>query len=63
MMCINAWGGFKKMIGFCCTRVPPKLMAKMEEIKVRAWGENMRSPFCLFPSASGGLDSEGLGLE
>ena len=35
MMCINAWGGFKKMIGFCCTRVPPKLMAKMEEIKVR----------------------------
>ena len=35
MMCINAYGGFKKMIGFCCTRVPPKVMAKMEEIKVR----------------------------
>lgn len=34
LMCINAWGGFKKMTGFCRTRVPAELMAKMESIKV-----------------------------
>lgn len=33
LMCINAFGGFKKMTGFCRTRVPPPLMAKMEEIQ------------------------------
>lgn len=35
LMCINAWGGFKKMTGFCKTRVPGELLAKMESIKVR----------------------------
>lgn len=35
LMCINAFGGFKKMTGFCFTRVPPALMAKLEEIQVR----------------------------
>ena len=34
LMCINAWGGFKKMSGFCRTRVPAELMSKMELIKV-----------------------------
>lgn len=35
LMCINAFGGFKKMTGFCFTRVPSALMAKLEEIQVR----------------------------
>eukprot|EP00541_Cyclophora_tenuis_P008389 CAMPEP_0116563076 /NCGR_PEP_ID=MMETSP0397-20121206/12525_1 /TAXON_ID=216820 /ORGANISM="Cyclophora tenuis, Strain ECT3854" /LENGTH=410 /DNA_ID=CAMNT_0004089465 /DNA_START=12 /DNA_END=1245 /DNA_ORIENTATION=+ len=33
LMCINNYGGFKKMTKFCKTRVPPALGAKMEEIK------------------------------
>ena len=38
LMCINAFGGFKKMTGFCFTRVPPALWAKLEEIQVRRAG-------------------------
>jgi methylenetetrahydrofolate reductase (NADPH) len=33
LMCINAYGGFKKMSKFCKTRVPKDLEAKMESIK------------------------------
>lgn len=33
LMCINAYGGFKKMSNFCKTRVPKDLEAKMESIK------------------------------
>jgi len=33
LMCINAYGGFKKMSGFCKTRVPKDLGDKMELLK------------------------------
>jgi len=33
LMCINNYGGFKKMTGFCKTRVPMELAAKMETFK------------------------------
>ncbi|CAB9507277.1 Methylenetetrahydrofolate reductase [Seminavis robusta] len=33
LMCINAYGGFKKMTKFCKTRVPADLDAKMDSIK------------------------------
>jgi methylenetetrahydrofolate reductase (NADPH) len=33
LMCINAYGGFKKMAKFCKTRVPVALEEKMESIK------------------------------
>lgn len=33
IMCIANYGGFKRMIKFCKTRVPDSLMAKMEELK------------------------------
>eukprot|EP00592_Proboscia_alata_P003331 CAMPEP_0194378370 /NCGR_PEP_ID=MMETSP0174-20130528/34798_1 /TAXON_ID=216777 /ORGANISM="Proboscia alata, Strain PI-D3" /LENGTH=426 /DNA_ID=CAMNT_0039160307 /DNA_START=44 /DNA_END=1324 /DNA_ORIENTATION=+ len=33
LMCINAYGGFKKMTQFCRTRVPVELSEKMESIK------------------------------
>jgi len=33
LMCINNYGGFKKMTGFCKTRVPAELAAKMETFK------------------------------
>jgi methylenetetrahydrofolate reductase (NADPH) len=33
LMCINAYGGFKKMTKFCKTRVPAALEAKMDSIK------------------------------
>lgn len=33
IMCIANYGGFKRMIKFCKTRVPEALMAKMEELK------------------------------
>lgn len=70
MMCINAWGGFKKMIGFCCTRVPPKLMAKMEEIKddekaVKAFGVEFGVETCetLIAAGAPGLHFYTLNLE
>jgi len=33
LMCINNYGGFKKMTGFCKTRVPKELAAKMDTFK------------------------------
>ena len=33
IMCINAYPGFVKMTGFCKTRVPPALMAKLDDLK------------------------------
>jgi methylenetetrahydrofolate reductase (NADPH) len=43
IMCLNAYGGFKKMGIMCKTRVPEKLTAKMEELKddkdaIKAYG-------------------------
>lgn len=33
LMCINNYGGFKKMTGFCKTRVPAELASKMDAFK------------------------------
>jgi methylenetetrahydrofolate reductase (NADPH) len=33
LMCLNAYGGFKKMTKFCKSRVPPGLDADMENLK------------------------------
>lgn len=33
IMCINAYGGFKRMVGFCKSRVPPQLAARLEAVK------------------------------
>jgi len=33
IMCIASYGGFKRMIKFCKTRVPEEVMAKIEELK------------------------------
>lgn len=49
LMCINAFGGFKKMTGFCLTRVPPALMAKMEEIQVSPSLPALRQESSLVP--------------
>lgn len=58
LMCINAWGGFKKMTGFCRTRVPAELMAKMESIKddekaVKAFGVEYGVQVCQDVMAAG----------
>ncbi len=33
IMPLNAYGGFKRMTGFCKTRIPPAMAAKVEELK------------------------------
>mmetsp|Transcript_11709 Transcript_11709/g.19880 ORF Transcript_11709/g.19880 Transcript_11709/m.19880 type:complete len:383 (+) Transcript_11709:187-1335(+) len=38
IMVIQAYGGFKRMAGFCMTRVPEELAKKMEELKDDAEG-------------------------
>jgi methylenetetrahydrofolate reductase (NADPH) len=38
IMCISNYGGFKRMIKFCKTRVTEEIMAKMEELKEDAEG-------------------------
>ncbi|CBN79552.1 conserved unknown protein [Ectocarpus siliculosus] len=70
LMCINAYGGFKKMTGFCLTRVPPELMAKMEEMKedekaVKAFGVDYGEKMCnaLLAAGAPGLHFYTLNLE
>jgi len=51
LMCINAYAGFKKMNGFCKTRVPEDVGAKMESIKdesvaVKAYGVEFGAKVC-----------------
>eukprot|EP00953_Heterococcus_sp_UTEX-ZZ885_P008681 5178-Heterococcus_DN1.PRE.1 len=36
IMCINAFGGFQRMTGFCKTRVPPELLTRLEAVKLRS---------------------------
>ena len=43
IMPLNAYAGFKRMTGFCKTRIPPEMKAAMEPIKddtpaFQAWG-------------------------
>ncbi|CAN0087244.1 unnamed protein product [Ascophyllum nodosum] len=70
LMCINAWGGFKKMSGFCRTRVPAELMSKMELIKddakaVKAFGVEFGAELCstLLEGGAPGLHFYTLNLE
>eukprot|EP00903_Cladosiphon_okamuranus_P011186 g10555.t1 len=70
LMCINAFGGFKKMTGFCFTRVPPALMAKLEEIQgdekaVKAFGVEHGAEMCkaLLAAGAPGLHFYTLNLE
>merc|ERR1719273_1227766 len=51
LMCINNYGGFRKMAKFCKTRVPPALDAKMESIKddadaIKAFGVSFGVEVC-----------------
>jgi len=51
IMIIQAYGGFKKMCGFCKTRVPPAVAAAMEERKddpdgVKAYGIQFATEMC-----------------
>lgn len=50
-MCLNAYGGFKKMTKFCKTRVPPALEQGMEAIKddevaIKAYGMTYGAQMC-----------------
>jgi len=61
LMCINAYGGFKKMTKFCKTRVPQDLADKMESIKddkeaVKAFGVEFGTEMCQDLIASGLID-------
>jgi methylenetetrahydrofolate reductase (NADPH) len=51
LMCINAYGGFKKMTKFCKTRVPKELDAKMDSMKddsvaIKAFGVEFGAEVC-----------------
>lgn len=51
LMCINAYGGFKKMSNFCKTRVPKSLEDKMDSMKddqaaVKAFGVEFGADVC-----------------
>lgn len=51
LMCINGYGGFKKMAKFCKTRVPKDLEDKMESIKddataIKAFGVQFGADVC-----------------
>jgi len=51
IMPIQAYGGFSKMRGFCKTRVPAEVHAKMEELKedpegVKAYGIELATKTC-----------------
>lgn len=70
LMCINAYPGFKKMTGFCKTRVPPSLEDKMESIKddekaVKAFGVEFGVQICkdLLAAGSNGVHFYTLNLE
>lgn len=70
LMCINAYAGFKKMVGFCKTRVPPSLEEKMESMKddkdaVKQFGIEYGAEVCqkLLDSGACGLHFYTLNLE
>lgn len=70
LMCINAYAGFKKMIGFCKTRVPPALEEKMESMKddkdaVKQFGIEYGAEVCqkLLDAGACGLHFYTLNLE
>merc|ERR1712216_191638 len=53
IMPLNAYGGFKRMTGFCKTRIPPAMMAKIESLKgdhqakqFSAWGVDYVTELC-----------------
>jgi hypothetical protein len=52
LMCLNAYGGFKKMTKFCKTRVPADLEVKMEALKdaspddVKVFGVEFGAQMC-----------------
>merc|ERR1712137_116617 len=60
IMPLNAYGGFKRMTGFCKTRIPPAMMAKVESLKgdandkaFKAWGVEYVAQLCEKVVASG----------
>ena len=40
-MPLNAYGGFRRMTGFCKTRIPPEMDKKLEELK----GDDKKAEF------------------
>jgi|EP00308_Calcidiscus_leptoporus_P016632 methylenetetrahydrofolate reductase (NADPH) len=44
IMPLNAYGGFKRMTGFCKTRIPPAMAAKIESLK----GDDQKADFLEF---------------
>merc|ERR1712146_550753 len=51
IMPLNAYGGFKRMTGFCKTRIPPAMAAKVEALKndptgFSAWGVEYVTDLC-----------------
>ena len=61
LMCINAYGGFKRMTKFCKTRVPVALEEKMESIKdndaaVKDFGVEFGTAVCKDLMESGLVD-------
>merc|ERR1719393_955224 len=44
IMPLNAYGGFKRMTGFCKTRVPPAMAAEMEKVS----GDDQKDAFIAF---------------
>ena len=41
IMPLNAYGGFRRMTGFCKTRIPPEMDKKLEELK----GDDKKAEF------------------
>ena len=41
IMPLNAYGGFRRMTGFCKTRIPPEMEKKLEELK----GDDKKAEF------------------
>ena len=70
LMCINAYGGFKKMTKFCKTRVPKDLEEKMDSMKddvaaIKAFGTDFGAQICqaLLEAGAPGLHFYTLNLE
>jgi methylenetetrahydrofolate reductase (NADPH) len=65
LMIIQAYPGFRKMVGFCKTRVPAELEAKMESLKddpdgVKAFGIEFTTGICRRLMAAGKSKCKGL---
>ncbi|CAN0310906.1 unnamed protein product, partial [Phaeothamnion confervicola] len=71
LMCINAYAGFKRMVSFCHTRVPPEVATRVEAIgqnddeAMKAFGVEYGTEMCrrLLAGGAPGLHFYTLNLE